>query len=309
MFDTHQSLYCDQSPTRPDVNATRIAYIFPCPNELWLAQGAEEWCYKVSSSSATSSLSINPCNGSNERSSYHQHFLLCSFLSILPSRDLRNMTPNHPEADTSVITSTFPNSLVAHSYLQFCYAPLRDILAVTGETWVFGRKVSTSADFDDTKRLLYTWSMSQSAARATWHACHILRSSLALAPEDSSNNNNNRDMATNSICAYWSVYIAALICWAFGHRKVLALSVDEQHPTSASTSDPELQATAHIDLISTSNWQDLLNMPSTRAELAVVQAVRQRLEVEGVGGQCGMLVDAIGALGRLLEGGRSGKWF
>lgn len=119
MFDTHQSLSCDQSPTRPDVNATRIAYIFPYPNEHWLAQGAKEWCYKVSSSSSTSSLS----NGSNEQSSYYQHFLLCSFLSILPSRDLRNMTPNHPEADTSVITSTFPDSLVAHSYLQFCYLP------------------------------------------------------------------------------------------------------------------------------------------------------------------------------------------
>jgi len=172
---------------------------------------------------------------------------------------------------------------------------LRDILSITGDSWVFGRKIKTQTEFEQTKGRLYTWSTSFQAAKATWHACHILK--LALSQTQTSETKDS-----DAACAYWNVYTAALICWAFGHRKAYSSAGDEK------TSDPDAMAIAYVDLITSSKWLDLLSMPSTRGELAVVHVVKQRLELEGLDGKCGMLADATAVLTRISEG-RGGKWF
>jgi hypothetical protein len=41
---------------------------------------------------------------------------------------------------------------------------------------------------------------------------------------------------------------------------------------------------------------------------SVIEAVRWRLESEGTGGKSGLLVDALGVLGKIRDGGR-GRWF
>jgi hypothetical protein len=40
----------------------------------------------------------------------------------------------------------------------------------------------------------------------------------------------------------------------------------------------------------------------------VIEAVKQRLEIEGVGNRSALIVDAIAVLGKIGAGGR-GKWF
>lgn len=277
------------------MNVQTTEIIFPCPNEIWLAQDPEEWCDKISSGKyiRKGPIEDNSVLGEVEHSTYKQHLLICSLLSILPHRDLTRITPQ-TEAATDAIVTTFTNSAIAHTYLQFYHAPLRDLLTISGDSWIFGHKVKTQAEFDATKRRLYTWSTSPSAAKATWHACHVLKLALTHSRESC--------VSADALCAYWAVYSATLICWAFGHRKGISNVVDEK------TLDPEATALAYVDMMSASKWQDLLAMPSNRGELAVVQVIKQRLELEAVGGKCGMLVDATVVLSRLVEG-RGGKWF
>ncbi len=40
----------------------------------------------------------------------------------------------------------------------------------------------------------------------------------------------------------------------------------------------------------------------------IIDAVRQRLELESVGNKCGLLVDAVVVLGKIRKGGKQ-KWF
>lgn len=56
--------------------------------------------------------------------------------------------------------------------------------------------------------------------------------------------------------------------------------------------------------------EDLLtNKAHMRGETAaVIDAVRERLEIDALGGKCMMLVDAVHVLTQLKEPGR-GKWF
>lgn len=97
------------------------------------------------------------------------------------------------------------------------------------------------------------------------------------------------------------MYTAALICWAFGHRKAVSNVAGEM------ALDPEATAAAYVETMTASNWKDIHAIPSNRGEFAVVQVVKQRLDIEGVGGKCGLLVDATIVLGQILD--RGGRWF
>jgi hypothetical protein len=254
-------------------------------------------------------------------SPFAQCLLICSLATRLPVRDdptYPNYVPlNSMDDATMSLQTLFPTSPLAHSYLALNHTPLHDLLAIAGDTWVFGKKITPPEAFHSAMSRVKQWSISLAAAAATQHACQVI--ATVLQPESPQ---------LNCVSDYWALYTAALICWAFGHRKSLssttpgslsrvnsspAVSDSNIEVDSFNGSSPHevrLNALKYINRILELGTEDLLtSKASTRGDTdGVIDAVRSRLEVEGVGNKCMMIVDAIMVLTRIKEGGR-GKWF
>ena len=215
-----------------------------------------------------------------------------------------------------------PNSPQAHTYLALYHTPLHDLLAIAGDTWVFAQKITPPSAFHAAQSRLKTWSTSLAAAQATHHACQILSESLTQSWVSSSDDHSN---TTHCISDYWSIYVSALICWAFGHRyqnsssatggtlsrsnsstAIGAMDIDEA--TASDTA--QLKAVKYANDILELDVEELLTSKAAVKcdTTGIIEAVRQRLEFESVGNKSGLLVDAVTVLTKIKEGGRT-KWF
>jgi hypothetical protein len=81
-------------------------------------------------------------------------------------------------------------------------------------------------------------------------------------------------------------------------------------PLASNPEEAKLQALRYINGMLELGTEDLLTSKACMRgdTVGVIDAVRSRLEIDGVGGKCMMIVDAILVLTRIKEGGR-GKWF
>jgi hypothetical protein len=86
--------------------------------------------------------------------------------------------------------------------------------------------------------------------------------------------------------------------------------MDIDSPLTSSPDEAKLKALKYVNGMLELGTEDLLtSKASIRGDtVGVIDAVRSRLEIDGVGSKCMMIVDAILVLTRIKEGGR-GKWF
>ncbi|KAB5539355.1 hypothetical protein GE09DRAFT_315852 [Coniochaeta sp. 2T2.1] len=166
--------------------------------------------------------------------------------------DIRSRTtvPSKRKVE-SRISSLFPTNPRAATYLALHHTPLHDLLAVSGDTWIFSQKVLPATSFLEHQRRLKQWAEEAnanhgwnpsnpnpnpaedglSAAKATIYAARAIISFLSRAggvDDDDDDDDESPMTATNvrsepgrwmvDISDYWGVYVCALICWAFGHR-------------------------------------------------------------------------------------------
>ena len=123
------------------------------------------------------------------------------------------------------------------------HTPLRSLLIVAGETWIFNRKIQREADWIAAKRELRTWISTDNARRAVWHAGKVLRigmrapknpsnsktyygDNIAVPPRSPSAKMNSNIAEDESVILpregeahlhnYWTLYVASLVCWAWG---------------------------------------------------------------------------------------------
>lgn len=120
-----------------------------------------------------------------------------------------------------------------HAQLAAQKTPMRSLLIVSGESWLFGKKVEREDDFAVAKTELSGWVGSSGAYGALWHATRLLR--LVFCNGDAEHQDGDRDRDLKMVHEQWCIYIAALICWAcaFDGGEVEASPLT---PTSASTS-------------------------------------------------------------------------
>lgn len=326
IFDNHQSLYHEQKRSEVHLEETVSLLSAPCQDEddLWNAPTAVEWQAKSVDSNAQHLSHIEQDISSRcviSQSPFAQTFDICSLASRLPPREDPTYPSNFfPHSIDSVVLSLgtrYSNSPLACSYLALHHTPLHDLLAIAGDTWVFGKKITPPSAFHSAQARLKVWSASLAAAAATQHACHIISTLLQPQPKE-----------VSGVSDYWAFYTAALICWAFGHRyqpsssgpngtltastplTAVDGSMDIDSPLTASADEAELRAITYINGMLELDTEDLLtSKASMRGDtVGIIDAVRSRLELENVGGKCMMIVDAILVLTRIKEGGR-GKWF
>ncbi|TVY13835.1 hypothetical protein LARI1_G008400 [Lachnellula arida] len=321
IFDLHQSIYHQQ----PRSKASRINpghFYQPCLESLWNAGTSSEWQAQQSQSNhAPQQLQFiehDLTAQSNFGGTPYSECLSVSFFANrLPTREdsiyLTDRQLYHP--GVASLETLFPTSPLALTYLALNHTPLHDLLAIAGDTWIFGKKITPPSAFTDASQRLKIWSSSIAAAQATQHACRVLSLTLNCQP--------------SCITDYWSVYVSVLICWAFGHRFQTSISaggsgtlsrnnsssalssMDDDGAQVQSADDVRLKALTYIEGMLALSVEDLLvnHTASLKGDTSgVIVAVRQRLELESVGGTCSLLVDCIGVLSKISKSGK-GKWF
>ncbi|KAH6674073.1 hypothetical protein B0J14DRAFT_653390 [Halenospora varia] len=326
IFDVHQSMYHQQPRSKALGGIPRPELSHPCPESLWNARTAIEWqtlqsehVYEQRPFNLDLDLSQQPLL----ESPFSQTLLICSLTTQFPTRQepiySNHFNPRLLASGLGNLTAHFPTNLLAQTYLALYHTPLLDLLAIAGDTWIFSQKVTPPAKFRDALRRLKSWSTSPAAAQATIHSCHILSLRLSRLYEDS----HQPDFLSD----YWSLYVATLICWAFGHRyqtsnnasanlprcnsSTAVCSTDIEDATSLeSANGSRLKALTYVNSMLVLNIDDLLTpKASMKGETStVISAVRHYLELSSVGDKSSILVDCIGVLKKISKSGK-GKWF
>lgn len=215
----------------------------------------------------------------------------------------------------------------ADVYAALRHTPLQDLLAVSGDSWVFSQKVLGAPTFVEHQKRLKIWadgrSMSSptsaqptsptnnglqgmSSAKATVHAARALLVFLDRGVEAS----EGVSPQPSCISTYWAMYVCVLIIWAFGHQAgKSSFSGNITSPTTKFSPLSEDEAVNWLQLLAQFEQPEQLSRVRQRREASatIVSMVRQRLEADCMG-RSRLFVDALGVM-KKLEEGANWRWF
>ena len=324
MYDVHQSIYHQQSRSRPQFDTSLICV--PCPDNIWDATTASEWQVQHAGYSIQYLDFVEQDSASQHlmsRSPFTQSLFICKLATRLPRDDPaypNDFLPHSIQPAVAHLSGIYPNSPLVHTYLALHHTPLHDLLAIAGDTWVFGRKITPPSAFHAAQARLKTWSVSLAAAAATQNACHFLQNALASdsGPRLVEQPGEPYSGGLYCITDYWAIYVSALICWAFGHRQSSSGTVSRNSPVSAINNfnmdldspqtpvdESRLKALNYVTGMLSINTEDLLTTRLRGDTSGLIDAVKARLEIDGTGAKCMTINDAIQVLTRIKEGRRS----
>lgn len=311
VFDIHQALYHKQPRARAFSGEVGPFLHPPCLDSLWNASDSTEWQNLQFLTSEVSTQQLPP-----NQSTFLRSVVMSSLATQLPFGETPTYlshfhTPpsNYPADD---LMNTFSTSPMAQTYLALHHTPLHDLLAVAADTWIFSQKVTPPERFHTAQKSLGNWAKSHAASQAVHHACLILSINLAQSYDVHTNACHTNGIVC--ITNYWSLYVAALICWAYGHRYQLQQPVQNPSP-SQSMEEAGRRASRYVNGILAFSVENLINnrhTASIKGETAgVIDVVHRRLMIEGagVGGKCSMLTDCIQVLQKIAKSGPRSKWF
>lgn len=349
ILDTQQAVLFEQQPVLfpkwPKEAFSAQASTLPCPcdNELWECDSVERW-----SELATTSQQLN-LSTTADPTMYSNPGSLDPFRSSLILAYLATIRPTD-EGDPDVKLTNFCEHLAQHELLgRYAHAefdvhahiavkstPIRSLLIVSGESWLFGKKLEIEDDFHAARSRLREWVGSDRAHAALWHATALLRmvftvtgpgNSLAQSAGDAGSQEREMKMLHGP----WSVYIAALICWACAFDETSSTeSLASSSMASASTNSPLVSCTTSPSVATststTAGYPPLMDaievetqmrrflqttdvcgvseLPAALAKVkgqtkGLLEAVRMRKISGAIGG---LLNEGSGVLYRLVEG-------
>lgn len=231
-------------------------------------------------------------------SSFDAAILLATHVLQLPRR--RNLTKVDLIPDASIINTRdvhiatlFSESGPSNTYLALHYTPLHFLLSVSGDSWVFNKKVRQASSFSEHQAQLSQWRTSGTAAVATVFAARALKLFLGLTVADGEGVGKQ---ACRGISDYWGVYACALICWAFSHD-------GSQQGGGRAAAVRWIRTTAAME---PGQVQGLIG--TRRDARGVVGVAREVLARDCLGGRNILYADAVNVL-RKLEEGNGWKWF
>ncbi len=189
-----------------------------------------------------------PLYGQHPTVQSHPHF-------DLQAQHPRGQFTTDPQLGSSIslevearISALFDGCPMANTYLAMQHTPLHDLLAVSGDSWVFSQKVLPVNSFLEHKKRLKQWAdqaqqhhqqqqtslrtpgnnglEGMSATKATIYAARALVAFFGRVPIGTMAAGGLGSQSppvgfldwNQDIGDYWGLYVCALICWAFGHR-------------------------------------------------------------------------------------------
>ncbi|KAI0400475.1 hypothetical protein F4802DRAFT_619854 [Xylaria palmicola] len=330
VLDVHTSMYHEHSISPSFLPSTPPIPLVKPTQKLWAAQDQETWAALLSSEPAqlgSASLAdgvVTP-DHVNSAPPLDLAVYLASEALHLPTRSPASTIDISAAVDpdaTARICTLFPGSTAANTYLALHHTPLRDLLAVSGDSWLFSRKLMDQQDFQRRKASVRAWSGSAHAGAAAVFAARAL-SAFFDTNDNTPNTTRNvtaRDEqggggggGTSDISEYWALYVCALICWSLGNRTTRGGSGHAAASSSASSprnGNAEGEARAWLKMVASlaPEASAVRNVRARREVLGVVALVRRRLEGEAVGGKSKLLVDAVRVLKSLEEEPNRGRF-
>ncbi|KAK0702602.1 hypothetical protein B0T21DRAFT_299794 [Apiosordaria backusii] len=359
--------------------------LFGNSEKLWGASSAEEWnalqsCDPVSAHAAAQPEYVSDIESLTpeyvEGCSYADRMVILGLCALrLPRRPASSTIPASadnspaPDFDTNQqarlpqsqqshtqqsmeaeqrIQMLFRNCPIANTYLALNHCPLRDLLAVSGDSWAYAQKVLPAAIFQEHVRRVRQWVSGSlpgfSILKATHYASRAL---LAFLDRRHGSEDNSGSSASSSssrvadISDYWALHVCALICWAFNHglrnsNKAAATQqqqAQQQHRQRSSSGGPSggsspASRTSGLSTATTLNsssddepirWlrrvaectrpEDAMRFRGHREAAGVVGLVKRRMETDCVGSRNTLYVDALGVLTKIEESAVTRRWF
>lgn len=225
VLDMQQTALFEQPPTIVQHGRTRLStetakasMTLPCSEELWNASPVEEW---------------------KEMAEVHQHFEHSNLDMALEAQGERKLDFFQMqtwlqfdasalqrfcfEDDDDFLPLLRPGmardamNFNRHVMTMTRHTPLRHLLLVSGESWIFGKKLENESDFQNAKSSLRNWVDTRAdSLTALWHALSLLRRSITFTAGARSPDDLFATFEpTSMLHEPWSIYLAALICWAY----------------------------------------------------------------------------------------------
>ncbi|KAL8775493.1 MAG: hypothetical protein Q9194_003712 [Teloschistes cf. exilis] len=198
-----------------------------------------------------------------------------------------------------VKSQILPTKKMYHALCFTSYSPLHALLITASESWLFGTKITDKVIWLESKAAVRKWVSSDACKKAVWHATALLR----LSSQDQVNQVQQQDEQAGYLHDLWCLYIAALVCWAFGYGTT---NVPSQ-PRSLSD-NADMLAAEYLNVTNISSWQEVEGIPATaRANTrGLLEYVRGRIGELRMGG---LLNGAEDVLFRLVQGEGEGVAF
>lgn len=360
-LDHHAATYHQQPRAKDPIDVSDIPLTGPS-DALWEAGSIDEWYALLEAEPMAATPKYLPRLDTlkpedvAEFSKLDQGIILCAqFLDLenqqrtsspnnlhmkgdtSPSEDLRTPTAASYVAELLKVNkyeraaTLFSKSLVApiaSAYVALHHTPLHDLLAVSGDSWVFSQKVLDPPTFLEHQKRLKVWAEGRtssasptsttmqatspgiagleglSSAKATIYAARTLVSLLdglcCQGPRP----------YVGCISTYWAIYVSALIIWAYGHYRAVGGGSSSKSSSNSSGGSPTKGAPMSKE--QTVNWLRLvaaLGQPEHLARVrgrreassGVVSMVKRMLDADCVGGRSRLYVDATVVLRKLEE--------
>ncbi|RWA07623.1 hypothetical protein EKO27_g7476 [Xylaria grammica] len=330
VLDIHTSMYHEHSTLHNFPTPPLPIPLIKSTQRLWAAEDLEAW-QEISSSDPAQLKPATPAEEEEEITPdqvstalpLDSAVYLASETLRLPRRSSASALDVSADLDlgsTKRMCDLFSGSPVANTYLALHYTPLRDLLAVSGDSWLFSRKILDPEDFQRRKVIVRSWSNSVHAGAASIFAAKALLAFLDTnddTPNDYDLTGGNRkgdgpDMS--EISDYWALYVCALICWSLGHRTTrgadgTGFSLAAARNNSSASSKGAIEAKRWLRMLA--SWSPeaaAQNMRARRETLGVIAIVRRRLESETAGGKSKLLVDAVRVLKSLEQDPNRGRF-
>ncbi|KAI9831679.1 MAG: hypothetical protein M1819_004745 [Sarea resinae] len=214
-------------------------------------------------------------------------YFACSGMTCSEQEDLLGFGETLQSAPLSSASAL----LSYDAFLLVRYVPIRDLLAVSGESWILGRKLSLESEFEHAKRRLRVWVDGDTAKRAVSCAVHILNIAFTRRPH-----------RTGLLHEQWILYLAALVCWSYN------FSSSAMQPSSSNLAlstlgpplnDYEQNTQRYLTAFDTGSWKDIGHVSDQTYIDSLLQWVRSETSAPALSG---LLNEASGVLAKLIDG-------
>ncbi|RPB17168.1 hypothetical protein P167DRAFT_531429 [Morchella conica CCBAS932] len=182
----------------------------------------------------------------------------------------------------SQITSD-QNMVMYHSAYISLHTNIHNLITTAGDSRIF-KRTSERDEHQGAKFEIQQWANTAAAKLATWHAVKILVRSLGRP-----------QLYLEHFHVPWSMYVATLVCWAYGQFSSSAIGPGVQASEDEVIWDAHQDISHYLRQMNTDNWEDLVHVRGqtrTAGLLTVVQG-----SMEGI--RWGLIQESVEVLKRL----------
>ncbi|KAK5454203.1 hypothetical protein LTS15_006203 [Exophiala xenobiotica] len=221
LFEQPQTIVQHERPRRTTGPSLRCTIPLPCSEELWETSPVEAWVQVATNTDAFKPRASRPGQASVTTMDYFQ-----SQVALAATQGSRDQALSLPQTDQGGSADTSACLTFNRHVVEMARnTPIRQLLITSGESWILGRKLENEAEYQEARRNLRAWANSNLESRvAFWHATQLIRSRVQFTYSEPTNTDLVvKFQSTHMLQEPWALYLAALICWAYGFSASMAM--------------------------------------------------------------------------------------